>query len=60
MDEVIGLVIEFAEKARHADSEVLLGAYLRMSSRAMRTALEIYGDRLAQNRAEMEKGEAVE
>ena len=57
MNEVLGMVAEHVELARHARDDVMMGAYLRMASRAMRTALEIYGDHLAQNRAEMEQGE---
>ena len=57
MDEVLRMVAEFIEASRHAENDVMMGAYLRMASRAMRTALEIYQDHLAQNRAEMEQGE---
>ena len=57
MGEVLEMTAQFVEEARQSKDDVRLGAYLKMASRAMRTALEIYGDHLAQNRAEMEQGE---
>jgi hypothetical protein len=57
MDEVISMVLEFAEAARHAQDDVMMGAYLKMASRSLRCAIEIYGDHFAQNRAEMKLGE---
>ena len=57
MFEVLGLVVTFAEKAQDAEDDVTMGTYLRLSSRSLRCALEIYRDRLAQNRAEIEQGE---
>lgn len=59
MDEVLSMVSDYVESARNAQDDVIMGAYLRMASRALRTALEIYGDHLAQNRVEMELGEKV-
>ena len=44
MEEVLWMTLEFVEEARHAKDDVTLGAYLKMASRAMRCALEMYGD----------------
>ena len=52
-------VFEFAEEARQSQDDVRMGSYLKMASRALRCALEIYRDRLAQNRAEMELKEKL-
>jgi hypothetical protein len=60
MDEVLTMTLEFLEEARLSQDDVRLGAYLKMASRSMRCALEIYGDHLAQNRVEMEQGEKVQ
>ena len=59
MDEVLELVLEFAERARQAQDDVMIGAYLKMASRSLRCALEMYGEHLAQNRDEMKMGEPV-
>jgi hypothetical protein len=59
MEEVLTQVLEFAERARNAKDDVMMGVYLKMTSRAVRCALEIYGEHLAQNRVEMERGEKV-
>jgi hypothetical protein len=59
MNEVLTMTIEFAEQARNSD-DVRMGAYLKMASRCLRCAMELYGERLAQNRAEMEAGEKSE
>jgi len=45
MDEVLNLVLEHSELARQADNPLVMGVHLKMASRAMRCALEIYGDR---------------
>lgn len=47
MDEVLNLVLEHSELARQADNPLMMGVHLKMASRAMRCALEIYGDRYA-------------
>ena len=60
MNEVLTMVVEFAEEAQNSQDDVRMGAYLRMASRSLRLALEMYADRLAQNRAEMEQGERSE
>ena len=59
LDQVLDMTAEFIDKARHADTPVTIGAYLKMASRAMRCALEIYGERLGQNPTvlKMEQGE---
>jgi hypothetical protein len=59
MNEVLTMTIEFAEQARNSD-DVRMGAYLKMASRCLRCAMELYGEHLAQNRVEMEKGEKSE
>lgn len=56
MDEVLELVLQFAEAARDADDDARLGVYLRLASRSLRCALEMHGEHLAQ-RAEMKMGE---
>ena len=58
MDEVLELVLQFAEAARDADDDARLGVYLRLASRSLRCALEMHGEHLAQ-RAEMKHGEPV-
>jgi hypothetical protein len=60
MNDVLVMTLEFLEEARLSQDEVRLGAYLKLASRSMRCALEIYGDRLAQNRVAMEQGEKVQ
>ena len=57
MNEVLEMTAHFVEEARQSEDDVRLGVYLRMASRCMRCALEMYGEHLAQNRAEMEQGE---
>jgi hypothetical protein len=57
MEEVLWMTLQFIDGARHTRDDVSMGYHLKMASRAMRCALEIYGDHLAQNRAEMEQGE---
>ena len=59
MDEVLELVLQFAESARNAEDDVALGVNLKLASRSLRCALEMYGEHLAQNRAEMKQGEEV-
>ena len=57
MEEVLWTTLEFIDAARHAENDLAMGVYLKLASRSLRCALEIYGDHLAQNRAEMEQGE---
>ena len=57
MNEVLVMTLEFLEDARTAQDDVRMGADLKMASRSMRCALEIYGDHLEQNRVEMKQGE---
>jgi hypothetical protein len=59
MDEVLELVLEFTERARQAQDDVMLESYLKLASRSLRCALEMYGEHLAQNRVEMKLGEPV-
>lgn len=47
------MTAQFVEQARQSQDDVRLGAYLKMASRCMRCALEIYGEHLEQNRREM-------
>ena len=60
MNEVLTMAIEFAEEAQNSQDDARMGAYLKMASRCLRCAMELYGERLAQNRAEMEAGEKSE
>ena len=60
INEVLTMVIEFAEEARNSDDDARMGAYLKMMMRCSRCAAELYGEHLAQNRAEMERGEKVQ
>ena len=53
------MTAQFVEQARQSQDDARLGAYLKLASRCMRCALEIYGEHLAQNRSEMSKGEKV-
>lgn len=59
MNEVLEMTAQFVEEARQSNDDVRLGSYLKLASRCMRCALEMYGEHLAQNRAEMEQGEEV-
>ena len=46
LDEAMLLCIEHLEAARQCQNGLSLGVQLKMASRAMRSALEIYGMRL--------------
>ena len=46
MSEVLELVMDHTEAARNAGDNQLLGIHLKMASRAMRCALEIYGSHI--------------
>ncbi len=54
------MFFSFAEAARNAEDDVTLGVYLKMASRSLRCALEMYGEHLAQNRDEMKHGRTRE
>jgi len=43
MDEVLEIVIEHIDEVRNTEDMVRQGAHLKMASRALRCALEIYG-----------------
>ena len=47
MNEVLLLVIDFAEEARNSSDDARLGAYLKMMMRCSRCAGELYGEHLA-------------
>ena len=51
--EVLEITAELIERAREAQGDIPLGAYLKMASRSLRCALEMYGEHLAQNRSEL-------
>ena len=53
MGEVLEMTAEYVEEARASQDDVRLGAYLKLTSRALRCALELYGEHLAENRSEM-------
>lgn len=57
MNEVLTMAIEFAEEARNSEDDARMGAYLRMASRCLRCAMELYGEHLALNRAEMKRSD---
>jgi hypothetical protein len=44
--ETLELVIDHCGQAENAQDERTLGLHLRMASRAMRCALQLYGDHL--------------
>jgi hypothetical protein len=46
MDEMLVLVGEFTETARHAETDMELEMYLKLASRSLRCALEMCLDRL--------------
>ena len=60
MNDVLTMVIEFAEEARNSDDDARMGAYLNMMMRCSRCAGELYGEHLAQNRDEIKIGERVQ
>jgi hypothetical protein len=42
MDEMLRLVLDHIEEARHAESDFLLGFHIRMTLRIMHCATELY------------------
>ena len=46
MNEVLEMTAQFVEEARQSEDDARLGVYLRMASRCMRCALEMYGEHL--------------
>jgi len=48
--ETLELVITHCGQAENAQDERTLGLHLKMASRAMRCALELYGDRLKEEK----------
>jgi hypothetical protein len=60
MNDVLTMVIEFAEEARNSNDDARMGAYLKMMMRCSRCAGELYGEHLAQNRDEIKIGERVQ
>ena len=52
VDEVLRLVMFYCEEARHSQTQLAIGVNLKMASRAMRCALELYGDHSEQKRKE--------
>ena len=57
--EVLERLAEYVEEARHAPDDVMMKTWLRMSTRVLREACVIYGEHLADNRAEMQQGEKL-
>jgi hypothetical protein len=47
MDDTLTMARDLMEKARWAPDDRTLGAYLKMASRCVRCALELYADRLS-------------
>lgn len=58
MNSVLVLALEFIDDARSSEGDARMGINLRMASRALRCAMELYADRLAQIRAEAEQEKA--
>lgn len=52
LSEVLGVTTLHINKAINAEGMPLLGMSLKMASRALRCALEIYGDRVAEMQKE--------
>ena len=48
LDEMLRIAVYFCEEARTSQSDLAIGANLRMASRAMRYALKLYGDQSEQ------------
>jgi hypothetical protein len=46
LNETLDLVMEHCELARNASEDLVMGVHLKMASRAMRSALEIYGSHI--------------
>jgi hypothetical protein len=46
LDEVLEIVIEHIDKVQNTEDLLRQGVHLKMASRAMRCALEIYGSQL--------------
>ncbi len=46
LNETLMLCIEHCELARHTDDELKIFVHLKMASRALRCALEIYGSQI--------------
>jgi type VI protein secretion system component VasK len=57
MNEVLEMILEFTEEARHSQDDVRMGVYLGMAVKSMQTACRMYRDHLTQNRVEMKQGE---
>lgn len=53
MNEVLELIVFHCERARHAECDPEMGVHLKMASRAMRCALEIYGSHLGVQKEEV-------
>jgi hypothetical protein len=47
LNEVLLIAIDHIDSARNAPTNIALGSHLKMASRAMRCALELYGDRFS-------------
>jgi hypothetical protein len=60
MNDVLIMALEFMEEARQSNDDARMGAYLKMASRCLRCAMEMYGDHLAQNRALLKQGEKAQ
>jgi hypothetical protein len=57
IDEALGLVVLYTQMAREDVDPAPMGVHLKMASRAMRSALELYGSRYgALKEEEVENG----
>ena len=51
MNEVLEMVVVHCELARNCENDVSMEVHLKMASRAMRCALEVYGERFAKKQS---------
>jgi hypothetical protein len=49
MDEVLEIVVEHIDKVLNTDDMLKQGVHLKMASRALRCALEIYGSQITKD-----------
>jgi hypothetical protein len=51
MNEVLEIVLDHCEKARNTSDHRAMGVNLKMASRALRCALELYGERITEEKS---------
>jgi hypothetical protein len=55
MHEVLELVIAHCDQAQNTENRLTMGVHLKMASRAMRCALEVYGSAIETPKQGLEK-----